>query len=191
MGNGSPGLFGADWDGFSRTYSIQLVHAPKSAPYPNGLTERVVPPLNEALNAILTEVGDRPPHRIPTQAVMARNHVPRTVTGISPAMAMAGRCDRLDGHAAAAWSHNPDTVDPAAHQANDMRNILIARPAVMKEDADRALTACLRRYLPDRSREFPPLPIADSSQIAQRGKWVGAYRVISHEPSNRILELGR
>ena len=122
---------------------------------------------------------------------MARNHVPRTVTGISPEMAMAGRCDRLDGHAAAAWSHNPDTVDPAAHQANDMRNILIARPAVMKEDADRALTACLRRYLPDRSREFPPLPIADSSQIAQRGKWVGAYRVISHEPSNRILELGR
>ena len=42
MDNGSPGMFGTEWGEISHTYATQLVHAPKSASYQNGLSERVV-----------------------------------------------------------------------------------------------------------------------------------------------------
>ena len=99
---------------------------------------------------------------------MARNHVPHTVTGIPPALTMSGRCDLLAGHASTAWPHNPDTVGPAVLQTNAMRHILNERSAVMAADAERTLTTCLQRNLPDRSLEF--YPAGSSVQIALRGK---------------------
>ena len=189
MGNGSPRTFGTEWAEFSHAYAIQLVHAPKAAPYQNGLAERVVRSLKEALKAILSDKDEVPSQKNLTQAVMARNHVPHTVTGIPPALAMTGRCDLLAGHAATAWSHNPDTLGPIIQQPNAMRNILNARTAVMVTDAQRTLNTCLQRNLPDRSHSF--YPIGSSVQIARRNKWVGTYRVIAHASSNLILEQGR
>ena len=70
-----------------------------------------------------------------------------------------------------------------------MRNILVARTAVMAADADRALKTCLSRNLPDRSQEFPP--IGSQVQIALRGAWVGTWQVIGHSTRNLILQQGR
>ena len=139
MDNGPPGMFGTEWGDFSHTYVIQLVNAPKSSPHQNGLTERVVRPLNAGIRAFLSDSDIRPSQTVLTQAAMARNHVPHSVTGIPPALAMTGRCDLLAGHAATAWSHYPDSTDPASLPANAMRNILVTRTAVMAADADRAL----------------------------------------------------
>ena len=189
MDNGSPGMFGTEWNDFSHTYVIQLINAPKSAPHQNGLTERVVRSLKAGIRAILSDSDLRPSQTLLTQAVMARNHVPHSVTGIPPALAMTGRCDLLAGHAATAWSHNPDSTDPAVLQANAMRNILVARTAVMAADADRALKTCLSRNLPDRSHEFYPL--GSPVQIALRGSWVGTWQVVGHSSSNLILQQGR
>ena len=189
MDNGPPGMFGTDWGEFSHTYAIQLVHAPKSAPYQNGLAERVARSLNAALKAIPAEDGIQPSQRILTQAVMGRDHVPQTVTGIPPVLEMTGRCDLLAVRACTDWSRNPDTADPAILQANAMRNILNARSAVMAADAERTLITCLQRNMPGRSHEF--CPIGASVQIALRGEWVGTYRVIAHATSNLSLEKGR
>ena len=113
MDAGPPGMYGAEWDQFSHAYSVQLVNAPPYALYQNGLLERAVRSLKAGIRAVLTEEGAIPPHRILSQVVIARNHVPRTFTGIPPALAMTGRCDILAGHASAAWTHNPDTAGPA------------------------------------------------------------------------------
>ena len=112
----SPGMFGGEWGDFSHTYAIQLVHAPQGAPYQNGLCERVVRSLNTELKAILTEEWAQPSQRILAQAVMERNHVPHTATGLPPALEMTGRCDLLAGRAATAWTHGPESVDPAVAQ---------------------------------------------------------------------------
>ena len=69
-----------------------------------------------------------------------------------------------------------------------MRNILNARPALIQEDANRALVTCASRNLPDRSREFPS--VGSSVQIALRGEWVGNFRALGHSPSNLIVERG-
>ena len=95
-GAGSPGMFGAHWDQFIHEYAIQLTHAPRSASYQNGMAERAGRSLKEGLRAILTEEGDRPSQKILTQAAMARNHVPHTVTGIPPSNGN-GRTLRFSG----------------------------------------------------------------------------------------------
>lgn len=185
MDNGPPEMFGTDWGEFSHTNAIQLVHAPKSAPYQNGLADRVVRPPKAELRDILTTGGDRASQRIRTQAVMARNDVHHTVTGIPQAMGMTRRCDLLSGRASAAWSNNPVAGDPAVQQADAMRNILTARTAVVAADADRALKTCLPRNLPGLSSEF--YPIGPQVQLASRGSRSGTWKVIGHASINLIL----
>ena len=141
------------------------------------------------MRAIHTEEGARPSRKILIRAVMARSHAPHTVTGLPPAMAMTGRCDFLAGHAATAWTHNPDAVGPAKLQSNALSRILTARTSAMAADAERALTTCLQRNIPGRSTECNP--IGDKGRISQRGEWVGDWRVVAHSSSNLILGKGR
>ena len=182
----SMGTSGTDWGEFSRAVVIQLIHAPRPTPYQHGLAERAARSLKSGIRAILTENGTRPSQKVLTRAVMARHHVPRTVTGIPPGLAMTGRSVLLAGHAETEWTQNPDTVDPAVLQSNAMSHILAARTAVMAADAERALTTCLQRYLPDRSNEF--YHIGDQVHIAMRGVWDGAWSDVAHAPRNPILE---
>ena len=79
---------------------------------------------------------------------------PRRSLGYPTSLGITGRCDLLAGHAAAAWSHDPESTDPAAAQAGGMRNILNARPASLLEDANRTLTTCIDKYSPGRSHLF-------------------------------------
>ena len=166
MDNGSPGTSGADWDEFSHANAIQLAHAPKAAPYQNGLAERVARSLKDALEAILAEEGTTPSQQNSTQDVMARNHVPHSATGVLPALAITGRCDILAGRAATACSYNRDAMDPEIQQENAMRNILNARTAVMVADAQRALNTCLQRNLPGQSNDL--YPVGSPAQIDRR-----------------------
>ena len=177
MDHGPPGMFGGEWGDFPHTYAIQLVHAPQGAPYQNGLCERVDRSLKKALNAIMAEDRAQPSHRILTHAVMARNHVPHTATGVPPALAMAGRCDFLSEHAATAGSHDPESADPAVAQAGKMRNILNPRPAVLRADANRGLTTCIYRNLPNRTPHFYPL--GSTVHITTKGQWDGSWNVIA------------
>ena len=186
LDHGSPGMYGGEWGDFPNTYAIQLVHATPGAPYQDGLFERVVRSMETAVRAIMTEEKKLPSHRMLNQAAMARNHVPHTATGLPPALAMAGRCDQLVGHAATSWAHDPASTDPAAAQAGAMRNILNGRTAVLKADANRALTTCINRNLPDRSPHFYPL--GATVQIALKGQRGGSWNVIAHASSNLILE---
>ena len=178
MDAGSPGMYGTEWDQFSHAYAIQLVRAPPFAPYQNGLLERVARAMKAGLRAVFTEDNVTPSQRILTQVIIARSHVPHTVTGIPPALAMTGRCDILAGHAATSWTHNPDTVDPAVRQANALGTILTARAAIMAADAERAVTARLHRNLPDRSAEF--YPVGDTVQIAHCGESGSGHGESSH-----------
>lgn len=102
MDNGSPGMFGTDWNDFSRSYAIQLVHAPRQTPYQNCLAERAVQSLKSGIEAILPDASLIQSQEVLAQAAIARNHVPHTVTGIPPALAMTGRSDILAVHAATA-----------------------------------------------------------------------------------------
>ena len=124
------------------------------ASYRNGLYERVGRSLKAALRAILSDDRAQPPQRILTQSATARNHVPQTAAGRPPAMEMAGSCDLAAGDAATAWTHDPASSGPAAAQGGEMRNILNARAAVLRADAQRALTTCIGRNLPGRGQFF-------------------------------------
>ena len=49
--------------------------------------------------------GGRPSAQmVRPQSIVARNHVAHAVAEIPPALVTTGRCDLLDGHAAA-WTH--------------------------------------------------------------------------------------
>lgn len=65
MDNGSPGMFGAEWGELRHTYVIQLVHAPKSAPYQNGLVGRSAMSLKAGTRPIMAQEGTRPPQKPP------------------------------------------------------------------------------------------------------------------------------
>ena len=107
-----------------------------------------------ALGQLLLGSNIQPSQALVTQVTMARNHFPRTVTGIPPALAMTGRSDLLAGHAPTAWNHDPHAIGPAARSINSMRHIPNARNAIITADAKRALATCTNRHLPDRSQEF-------------------------------------
>ena len=186
---GSPGMTRVEWDDLSHTYCIQLVYAPSQAPQQNGLVERVARSLKFALRQLLLDPALQPSQALLTQVTMDRNHVPNTVTGITPALAMTGRSDILAGHASTAWNHDPESIDPAVRQSNAMRNILNARSALIQADANRALATCANRNLPDRSHEF--CPVGSSVQIALRGERVGTFRVLGRSSSNLIVERGQ
>ena len=187
--NGPPGMTGAEWGDLSHIYCIQIAHAPKTAPQQNGLAERAVRSIKTATRQLMSGPNMAPSQTILTQVTMARNHVPHTVTGIPPALAMTGRADLLAGHASTAWNHDPQSIDPAVRQTNAMRNIPNARSALIRADAERALVTCANRNLPGRSQEFRP--VGSSVQIALRGNWVGTYRVIGHSSINLIIERGK
>ena len=167
MDAGSPAMFGADWDGFGYAYVIQLIHAPRSIPYQNGLAERAARSLRAGIRVILTENGTRPSQKVLAHAVMARTHLPNTVSGIPPELEMTGRSDLLAGPAETAWAHNPDTVGPAVLEPNALSQIPAARTAVMAPDDERALPTFHHSNQPDHSEEFHP--IGDTVQIALIG----------------------
>ena len=98
---------------------------------------------------------------------MARNHVPNNAKGIPPALDMAGRCDLLAGHAAAAWTHNPDPADPDVQVPNAVRNIGTTRAEFMEADEELVLKTCFfAEFFWNRRISIPPIgPIV---QIATR-----------------------
>ena len=56
-------------------------------------------------------------------ASIERNHVLHSVTGIPPALSMAGGADPLDGADSAIFDRDPASCDILAKQQNSMRNI--------------------------------------------------------------------
>ena len=142
-----------------------------------------------SLKQLLLDVTAQPSQALITQVAMARNHCPHTVTGIPPALAVAGRSDLLAGHASTDWGRDPESIDRAARQLNSMRHILNARNAIITDDEKRALATCANRNIPDRSREFPPN--GSSVQIASRNQWVGCIRAVGRAASNLIIEKGK
>ena len=182
-------MIGAEWGEFPNNYCIQLARAPKETPQQNGLAERLVRSLKIAMGKLLLDMSLRPTHALLTLVTMTRNHVPRTVTGIPPAMATTGRIDLLSLRAAAAWNRDPQSSDPVARQMNSMRNILKPRNAIVTAGARRELATCAHRNLPDGSREFAP--VGSSVQIELRVERVGSYRVVGQSRSNITAENGR
>ena len=183
-------MFRTEWGKFIHAYVAQLVHAPRSAAYQNGMAERAARSLKAGIRAIMTQGGARPSQMVLTQAVVARNHVPHTVAETPTALATTGRCGLLSGHAATTWAQNPDTANPAVRQSNAQQHILAARTAVLRADAETATTTCLQRNPPgSSSHEF--YSIGETVQIALRGAWVGSWKVAARANSNLVLERGR
>ena len=121
--NGPPGMVGLEWGDMSHTYCTQLANAPKQTTQQNGQAGKVVRPLKIDIRHLQLGAALMPSQSILTPVDMARNHVPRTAPGIPPALATTGRCDMLAGRASTAWNLDHQSADPAARQANAMRNI--------------------------------------------------------------------
>ena len=103
---------------------------------------------------------------------------------------MAGRADILAGFDAEIWYNDHESVgEVAAKQQRSMRNIPNARDAEIAESSHHAIETLATRYIPGRDAIY--LPIGSSVRIADRGKWIGAYRVDARTSSNLIVEYGR
>ena len=89
-------------------------------------------------------------------AVIARNHAPRTVTGLPPAFAMAGKCDIVSGSITCMWGNDPLSHDSFIPHMNSLRKILDARNAIAKADSEYAIKTCLDHNPPDGKGAFPP-----------------------------------
>ena len=161
---GSPGLMGKEWGQLSHVFRWQMISAPPRAPHQNGMLERTFRNLKIAIRAIMSDPAMEPGQTVLTLASIARNHVPHTITGIPPCLAMTGRADLLAGAASTIFDHNPVSDEIAIKQRNAMRNILNARNAVITATAMQALKTCIERQLPGRSREF--YPVGSTVQIA-------------------------
>ena len=138
----------------------------------------------------MTDPTAVPGRKVLTLDTIARNHAPRSTTGIPPALVMAGRADLLAGCAAAVWNHDPAGAESLVvkHQ-NAIRNILNARNAAITASAQQALRTVLSRNLPDRASIN--IHIGAGVQIADRGKWNVGYRAIAHSAGNLTAERGR
>ena len=182
-------MTGREWGELPHDGCIQLAHDPKETPQQNGLAERVVRSRKIALKQLFLDRSVMSSQALVAQVPMARNHCPRTATGIPPALEMAGRSDLLAGRASTAWNHDAHSVDPEVRQLNSMRHILNARNAIIAADAKPALVTCVDRNLPDRGKEF--CAIESSVQIASRNQCVGFFRVVGPSSSNLIIDKGK
>ena len=134
---GGPTFPGAAWADMSHAFGRKMIRAPQFPPRQNGLAERSARPLEIAAKRIISATGETcTSQEILTHAAIAQNHVPRAVTGIAPALAMAGRCDILSGYSHAAFSHDPDNSDSLARVGNGA--ILNARNAIITAESNRA-----------------------------------------------------
>ena len=67
------------------------------------------------------------------------------MTGVSPALAMTGRCDILPGYGRAAVIHDPEQSDSLLRANNSMSTILNARNAIIDADAINDIKTMLTR----------------------------------------------
>ena len=185
---GSPGQIGPECDRLPNAFFWKMIAGPPRAPDQNGVMWRSFRNLKISAHSIMTDPSMIPGKELITLAIISRNHLPRPATGVHPALAITGRVDLLAGAASTIFDHDPVSDDIAIHQQYGMRNILNARNDAIAASARQALKTCIGRHPPYRSRAF--YPIGSSVQIADRGQWLGSYRVIAHASSNRILEKG-
>ena len=148
---GGPSLTGNFWRELSHVYGWQMIQAPQFTPQQNGLAERAVRSFKIAVKNIFAATKDACPcQEILTQAVIAKNHVPHTTTGLPPALAMTGRCDILAGFSHTAFNHDPEIADSVMKANNGMRTIMNARNAIIFADAKNAVRTMISRKAPDR-----------------------------------------
>ena len=93
---GRPTLSGAVRAELSHTFGWQMIHAPQFASHQNGLAERSARSLEISAKRIISATCENcTTQEILTQSVISKNHVPHAVTGLSPELAMTGRCEIL------------------------------------------------------------------------------------------------
>ena len=189
LDQGGPGFAGHEWENLSHVFGWQYIKAPTRASHQNGLAERSVRSLKAAIQSIALSDGHLELTRgVITLAVIAKNHAPRTVTGLPPAFAMTGRCDIVSGSSTCMWQRDPLSHDSFIPQMNSLRKILDARNAITKADSEYAIKTCLNHNLPDGKGAF--FPIGSSVQIAVGKDWIGTFRVIAHSAGNLLVERG-
>ena len=149
---------GREWEELSHISGWQYIRAPVRAPHRNGLSERTVRPLGAAVQSIAIN-GNRPEpsQAVLTLAVIAKNHSPRSITGLPPAFAMAGRCDVDSGAITCMWEHDPMSHDSLIPQLMTLRGILDATNAAIQADSTHAIKACLNHNKIDRGKEHFPV----------------------------------
>ena len=104
---GPPELIGPEWGRLSHVFFWQMVAAPPRSANRGGIPERIFRNLKIAVRAIITDATMVHGQDLLTMASIARNHVPHSVTGIPPVMAMAGRSDLLAGAASTIFDPDP------------------------------------------------------------------------------------
>ena len=185
--SGGPSLAGNFWRELGHLYGWQMIQAPQFTPHQNGLADRAVRSFKIAVKNIFSAAENACPcQEILTQAVIAKNHVPHTTTGMPPALAMTGRCDILEGYSHTAFSHDPEIADSVMKVNNIIRNIMNARNAIIFADANCAVRTMLARKAPGRFPES--FFVGASVQIALGKSRAGTYRALAVMDSNLILE---
>ena len=132
MDAGSPGLLVPEWDRLSHVYCWQMIEGPPRAPNQNGILARSPRCLK---NSCSRQYGQA----VLTMGSIARNHVPRSASGIPNALGMTGRADLLAGAEPALFDHAPTSGDTAIKKPNGMSNILNARNAATAASARQEL----------------------------------------------------
>ena len=136
----------------SRAYGRQMIHAPQFTHQQNGLAERVVRPFSNSTRNIFGAVENpRPCRGIPTQSVVAKNHVPHSTTEMPTALETTGRFAILSGYSADAFNRDPEIADSVIEIQNYIRGITNARYAAIYAEANRPARTMFLRKAPDRS----------------------------------------
>lgn len=146
MDFGSPALYDRARKTLSHVYGIQLIATPRRAPRQNGMMGRSSRSLKTATMAIVTGPTAETGQKVLTLDTIARNHVPRSTTGIPPALATTGRADLLSGRVAPIRNRDPaDAESLLVKKQNAMRNILNARNDVVDASAKQALRCVISK----------------------------------------------
>ena len=153
----------------------------------NGLAEGAVRSFKMTVLNICGSMTDSFPFQENlARSAIAKNHAPRSATGIPPALAMTGRCDILSVYSHAAFNRAPEIDDSVMEIQNNMRNVTNARIAVIFAAENRAGRTMLSR------KSTGPFPshfsVGSSVKIALRQSLTGTYRVLEAMGSHLILE---
>ena len=175
---------------FVGVWNITHVCSPAYSAYQGGIFERTVGMLKSGVQAILKHDPSIQWADAVSQAVTGRNLSPLLECGLAPLTIMTGRRNIIDFSTEHDFSAEEDAADSIHIEREEMnlKNILVARSAVIEYECRNVIQSCLRRNL--RAHVGYNFQKDEAVQVWQGSQWLGGYRFLARIHHNGVVGCG-